>query len=308
MLVRVETSRLMWALYEPIHDVTYFTPEARESFEAAGLRGYWRGYFAGRAAPLGPVGAEPVVAAFYNFAPAMVERALPDVWQRASPETALEARSAGAVAALARLTAHVPADGVARAADLLTEVAGRLDHAGRPLGAANADLPVPGEPLARLWQATSTLREHRGDGHVMALRQGGLGGLEVLVFRTAHDLDRDFLQANRGWTDEEWSAATHRLTEGGWLDETGVPTPWGLDRLREIEAETERLAGSAWAGADRDQLWDALFPLSEPCRAVLPDANPVGLPRPQMPRSAATVDSPDGTPNPVHGSQPGLAE
>jgi hypothetical protein len=28
----------------------------------------------------------------------------------------------------------------------------------------------------------------------------------------------------------------------------------------------------------------------------------------QTPRSAATVDSPDGTPRPVHGSQPGPAE
>lgn len=308
MLVRVETSRLMWSLFEPIHDVTYFTPEARQSFESANLRGYWRGYFAGRAAPLGPVGAEPVTAAFYNFAPTMVQRALPDVWQRATPEAALEARSAGAVAALARLTAHVPADAVTRAADLLAEAAGRLDHAGRPLGAANADLPVPDEPLARLWQASSTLREHRGDGHVMALRQAGLSGLEVLAFRCAHDLDRDFMQPNRGWTDEEWSAATHRLIEGGWLDETGMPTPSGVSRLHDIEAETERLAGPAWTGVDPDRMWDALFPLSEPCRAVLPAANPVGLPLLQIPRSAATVDSPDGTPSPVHGSQPGPAE
>jgi hypothetical protein len=202
----------------------------------------------------------------------------------------------------------VPTDGVARAADLLTEAAGRLDHAGRPLGAANADLPVPDEPLARLWQAATTLREHRGDGHVMALRQAGLGGCEILVFRAAHDLDGDFLRANRGWTDEEWSSATQRLIEGGWLDEAAAPTPWGVSRFREIEAETERLAGSAWAGADRELMWDALFPLSEPCRAVLPAANPVGLPDPQIPRSAATVDSPDGTPSPVHGSQPGPAE
>jgi len=308
MLGRMETSRLMWALFEPIHDVTYFTPEARQAFEAANLRGYWRGYFAGRAAPLGSVGAEPVVAAFFNFAPAMVTRALPDVWQRASPEATLEARSAGAVEALTRLTAHLNADSVARAADLLTEAADRLDHAGRPLGAANADLPVPEEPLPRLWQAATTLREHRGDGHVLALRKAGLSGCEVLAFRAAHDLDRDFLQPNRGWTDEEWAAATQRLIEGGWLDETAVPTPWGVGRFQEIEAETERLAGPAWAGVDRDRMWDALFPITEPCRTALPAINPVGLPVPQTPRSAATVDSPDGTPRPVQGSQPGPAE
>ena len=47
--------RHMWTLFEPIHDVTYFHPAARAAFEEAGLRGFWRGYFAGRAAPLGPV-------------------------------------------------------------------------------------------------------------------------------------------------------------------------------------------------------------------------------------------------------------
>jgi hypothetical protein len=46
----------MWTLFEPIHAVTYFTPEARSAYEQAGLRGFWRGYFAGRAAPLGVAG------------------------------------------------------------------------------------------------------------------------------------------------------------------------------------------------------------------------------------------------------------
>ena len=50
------TARAMWTLFEPVHAVTYFAPEARAAFEEAGLRGFWRGYFAGRAAPLGPVG------------------------------------------------------------------------------------------------------------------------------------------------------------------------------------------------------------------------------------------------------------
>ncbi|GAA0923575.1 hypothetical protein GCM10009558_035600 [Virgisporangium aurantiacum] len=87
-------ARRLWTLIEPIHDVTYFTPQSRAAFEAAGLRGFWRGYFAGRAAPLGPVGAAPVTAIFYVFAPHMVTRALPDVWTRAEPSAALAARLA----------------------------------------------------------------------------------------------------------------------------------------------------------------------------------------------------------------------
>ena len=65
----------MWTLFEPVHAVTYFAPQARSAFEEAGLRGFWRGYFAGRAAPLGPAGAAVVTASFYNFAPAFVARA-----------------------------------------------------------------------------------------------------------------------------------------------------------------------------------------------------------------------------------------
>jgi len=49
-------ARSIWTLFEPVHAVTYFAPEARSAFEDAGLRGFWRGYFAGRAAPLGPAG------------------------------------------------------------------------------------------------------------------------------------------------------------------------------------------------------------------------------------------------------------
>ena len=77
--------RYMWSMFEPIHDVTYFSAGARTAFENAGLRGFWRGYFAGRAAPLGPVGSGPVYALFYGFARHMVDRALPAVWELADP-------------------------------------------------------------------------------------------------------------------------------------------------------------------------------------------------------------------------------
>src|SRR5262245_11161898 len=96
------TARLMWNLFEPVHVVSYFAAEPRAAFEEAGLRGYWRGYFAGRSAPLGAVAAAPVVAAFFSFAPIMVERALPAVWHLISPASALAVRQAGAVAALRR--------------------------------------------------------------------------------------------------------------------------------------------------------------------------------------------------------------
>jgi hypothetical protein len=270
----------MWTVYEPVHAITYFAPEARQSYEDAGLRGYWRGYFAGRAAPLGPVNAAPVTATFFNFAPGMVSRALPDVWQRAAPEEALRARSAGAVAALARLTADLPAGDVAEAAERLADVAGGLDHAGHMLGAANAALPVPEEPLARLWQAATTLREHRGDGHVAALVAAGLTGCEVLAWRAAYDLRREFLQPNRGWTDEEWEAATRRLAEHGWLDADGAPTATGVAAFQRVEAATDSAAGRVWAGVDIERMLALLAPIARACRAALPASSPIGLPEP----------------------------
>ena len=90
----------MWTLFEPIHAVTYFAPEARSAYEQAGLRGFWRGYFAGRAAPLGAASAAVVTASFFNFAPAFVARAIPGVWELITPESALRVRLAGATEAL----------------------------------------------------------------------------------------------------------------------------------------------------------------------------------------------------------------
>ena len=109
MMAAMETAaaaRRMWTLFEPVHVVTYFAPEARQGFEEAGLRGFWRGYFAGRAAPIGAVDAPPVIAAFFSFAPPFVRRALPAVWDMVTPEQALAARTAGAVAAIRRLVAE----------------------------------------------------------------------------------------------------------------------------------------------------------------------------------------------------------
>ena len=44
-----------------------------------------------------------MTAAFFSFAPPMVARAVPAVWELITPEEALRVRSAGAAAALGRL-------------------------------------------------------------------------------------------------------------------------------------------------------------------------------------------------------------
>jgi hypothetical protein len=97
------TARRLWALAEPYHALTYFAAESRAAAEEAGLRGFWRGYFALRAAPLGPVGPAVVTSIFYNFAPAFVARAVPQVWDVVPPGTALEVRLAGIDGAVRRV-------------------------------------------------------------------------------------------------------------------------------------------------------------------------------------------------------------
>src|SRR5688500_14287432 len=99
---RAETARDLWRLLEPIHAVTYFSPEPLAALREVGYRGFWMGYFAGRAAPLGAASAELVHTVFYNFTFDHVARALPDAWAFAPPEAALDARSTGSVAALRR--------------------------------------------------------------------------------------------------------------------------------------------------------------------------------------------------------------
>ena len=96
-------SRVIWHHLEAINAVTYFSPECREAPALLGLRGFWMGYFACRAAPMGPVSAAVVAATFFNFHPARVRRAIPDAWSWASPGDLLEARAGAAAAALRRL-------------------------------------------------------------------------------------------------------------------------------------------------------------------------------------------------------------
>jgi hypothetical protein len=268
----------MWTLFEPVHAVTYFSAEARSTFEDAGLRGFWRGYFAGRSAPLGPVSAAPVIASFFNFAPAMVSRALPAVWDLLPPEQALAARQAGAVAALGRVLADVDAD-VGTAADLLTEVTAGLDCAGRVLASANAALAVPGEPVARLWQAATLLREHRGDGHFAVLLAAGIDGCEALALQAAARIPRAQIQPLRGWTDAEWDAATARLAGRGLLTDDGAATPDGAEFSAELERRTDAAAARPWQDDGLSaKLAGVLTPIALACAAELPFPNPIGVP------------------------------
>ncbi|MGQ0803947.1 MAG: SCO6745 family protein [Actinomycetota bacterium] len=280
-------ARRLWPLAEPYHALTYFAPEALQAFEAVGLRGFWRGYFAGRAAPLGPVGPGVVTACFYGFHPDFVGRALPSIWSMASPESALSARLVGVDATLRRVFGADLADpAFAPAAELARRALEECGAAGRPLFAANAELEWPAEPHLALWHAATLLREHRGDGHVAALGVAGLDPCEAHVSQiAASGAPPETLQPYRGWSDEDWAAAAERLRTRGWLDRDGHLTADGSSGREQVEHETDRFAAEPLArlGEERtDQLLALLAPLTEQIVQAgdVPYPNPIGVPRP----------------------------
>ena len=266
-------AREIWHGLETINAVTYFSLECIDASAALGLKGFWMGYFASRAAPLGPVGPAPVEATFFSFHPDRVRRALPDAWTYASPAVVLDARSAAAATALRRL---LP-DADVLAADLvpmLEQVVATASPSGRPLFAANQGVPPPDDPVARLWQAATALREHRGDGHVALLTSAGLDGCEALVlFAATEGFAPEIFERSRGWSRDDWAAASERL-------DAKRTDPHAL--REQIERRTDELAIEPYRNTDVDELLRLLAPARHAIASAgdITFPNPIGLPAP----------------------------
>jgi hypothetical protein len=279
----VDFARSLWLRIETLHAVTYFGEETQSAGADAGLTGFWMGYFGFRAAPLGPVHAGPVTASFANFAPSFVARWVPEVWERARPDDLIAARSAAGAASLRR---HAPqvAQVAAAVAPWLDAAIAEGSPAGRPLFAANRDLDLRDDPVAALWQRCTTLREHRGDGHVAALTAAGIDGLEAHVLISLEQgTDPEDLQRTRGWTADDWTAAVHRLQHRGLVGEDGALSVAGVEVRHEVEATTDRLAAAPWHGlseVERTRLIDLLTPAATAVArsGVIRFPNPMGLP------------------------------
>ena len=282
----INTSRSLWQLTETIHSVVYFAPQARAMYEAAGLKGYWMGYFASRAAALGPVPASVVEATFFNFHPKMVRRAIPDAWSMSSPERVLSARYAIVTSVLSTAWADIDIEHIGRVSDDLGKVVAACPANGRPLFAAHAALEVPSIAHLRVWHACTALREFRGDTHVAALVMSGLDGIEAHVTAVAAgSSSRDAIEPNRGWSDEEWAAAETRLRERGLLNIDGSLTPRGRETRDEIERVTDEVSMRPWSALGPGGPERVARLLGAPVRAILaagiiPFPNPMGLPQP----------------------------
>ncbi|MET0931301.1 MAG: hypothetical protein ABWX74_17405 [Aeromicrobium sp.] len=275
-------SRPFWRAIEAIHDLVYFAPGTKERYEALGLRGYWMGYVASRSAALGTPGPALVTALFHGFAPRLIERALPDAWERADRADILSVRLDLARESLAPVLETLDVAKVTRDLTIITE---HLDLAGKPLAAAHLDLPGPDDEIGRLWHAATIIREYRGDCHVAVLTAAGIDGAAANALAVAAGLAPEDQRTFRGWTEDEWAAAIARLSTRAWVDAEGALTDTGRSARNQIEDTTDRVCA---AGLDREAtgraitVEDSLVVVAHAIeqRGAIAYPNPTAVPRP----------------------------
>lgn len=259
-------ARRLYDLTEPISLVNFFAEEPNEAMAEIGFSDYWDGYFAGRAAPLGRAPAEVVHAAFYSFADGEVARHIPKVWDTATPEAAHAARERGCVAALRRILGDLAeSPGLARAADLLAKASVSAPTEGRIMYAGLRALPMPEGPVARLWHAANMLREHRGDGHVVALVSERVGGIEshVLSALASGIYPAESFGRIHHLPEAVLAEVMDGLRDRGLLDASGRMTAAGRATKTRIESLTDRLAEAPYERLDASEL-DELIAVLEP--------------------------------------------
>jgi hypothetical protein len=171
-----------------------------------------------------------------------------------------------------------------RAAELTGIAAAAVERAGRPLAAANAALPTPVLPQLALWQNLTTLREHRGDGHVALLVAGGIDPVASHVLAAAAGrAPGSWLRLARRWDEAAWHAGEDRLRSRGWLAADATITAAGTAAREKLEADTDALAAGPYAALGDEgarELLDLLEPLARRVvdSGTVPVPNPVGVP------------------------------
>jgi len=222
----------------------YWDPGAVSRLEALGLSGPL-GYIAARAAPLGPAGAEAVVAAFGSISPMGIAIALDVVDKNTSYEAVWAARDE---AVLEGLALHAPGiqDPLAALGPDLWPVIDQLPRLGRVFFGAHLRMDRPTDPVLSGWHAVNCIREWRGDTHWALIVAAGLTGAEASILHNAWvGYEKDWLANSRGSTAEETAAGWSSLEARGLVTD-GVVNAAGVDIRQHIEDETDRLTELPW--------------------------------------------------------------
>lgn len=249
-----QLARAAYDALEPLHVVAYFNPSIREQLKDTGLSPMAR-YLGGRGAPLGECPGACVAATFFNFNPVAVRPA----WEEAKSyglDRLYELHLSGIEAALRDAFGPLGDDpALLELAQRFSQIGAGLEYAGRPLAAAWSTTAAPAEPHLRLWQSLSALREYRGDGHIAALVQGGLSGVEAIVFHEAphpdpelrrRTLGTDFSRKSRGWSTDDWDGALESLRRRDLLDAEGTISVTGAQLYTAVEEATDDAAAAVF--------------------------------------------------------------
>lgn len=253
-------ARQAYQSFEPLHLVAYFGPQVGETAKAEGL-GFYSSYTGFRGAPLGSCMPSVVTSAFYNWNPEKIEEGWSAALQTHSPGRLLDARERIADQALTAAFGDLRGDdALPRLVDRMTALLAKADPAGRPLGGANLSMHRDQEPHVALWQAFTSWREWRGDGHIAALVAHGIGPVEALVFHESDHPDptvkasrmgREQTRKSRAWSEDEWAAAVDALRSRGLMEADAERlTASGAELYQVIEDQTDDASASVWAGVD----------------------------------------------------------
>jgi len=226
------------------------------------------GYIAGRAAPLGPAGAEATIAAFGSISPLGIRLAFDLVAQHTTFDAVWHARDE---AVLEGLREHAPAivEPLQELGPHLWPVVDQLPSVGRVFFGAHLDMPRPDDPLLSGWHAVNCLREWRGDTHWALVAAAGINGVEASILHNAWvGYERDWLANSRGTAPDDLARAWQSLTDKGLVRDSEV-TADGVALRQRIEDETDRLTTLPWEllGESRARRFAEDF--EPPCEALL---------------------------------------
>lgn len=221
----------------------------------------------------------------------MVAMAVPGCWDTVAPQTLCRVRAIAAGEALSEACSVSARSDLLAALPLLRRAVAGCDVAGRIMAAANRALwptistALGTGGLAEAWQACTTLREHRGDGHVAALLVHGIKGIDAhLLAAGTTGVPAEVLRDNRGWSEDDWKGAMSSLASCGLLHTDGRATDAGRTLHAAVEEQTDRLATSPYVDLSDAAAADLYGAVSTCAREVvasgmLPFPNPMGLPR-----------------------------
>ncbi|MEO5723052.1 MAG: hypothetical protein ABIQ39_01785 [Ilumatobacteraceae bacterium] len=270
-----EAARLLRNVLEPIASNVYFSPDVNAAFETLGFGpgvsaagcltiAEPSSYYCSRAACMGQVPGQVVVAAFGVFSPKLIVPAVERGWSIASAGEVLAARERGATASLARILGEQPALPTATA--VLQRAAAAGSESGRFLYAGLRSLEPPRDPWGAFWRAVDMIREHRGDSHIAAWISTGLDAVEIgLLTEMYYGMPSKRYHRTRGWSDADLDAGLHRLRDRGLVDEQLPALTEPGRQLREsieVATDVQQRAILDAIGADLDQLVGTVGPWS----------------------------------------------